>query len=99
MVRPAWPEPCAPRPPNAHEREELALLREAFAHSSAVQSHQSSWWRRLSNTDRRLLLALCGLDDSDHVAARSWPQLSESTRDALYRECRRLGRLLLPISR
>jgi hypothetical protein len=53
----------------------------------------------LSNTDRRLLLALCGLDDSDHVAARSWPQLTESTRNALYRECRRLGRLLLPISR
>lgn len=99
VLRPVLPERCAPRPPTPHEREALALLREAFAHSAAVQAHQSAWWSGLPTTDRRLLLALCGLNDSEQVAGRSWPQQSEATRDALYRESRRIGRLLLPISR
>lgn len=74
-------------------------MREAFAHSPAVQAHRAAWWSRLPKTDRRLLLALCGLDDSEQTAARSWPQQSEAVRDALFRECRRIGRLLAPISR
>lgn len=87
------------RPPSAHERETLALMREAFVHTNAVQERRTAWWRRLALADRRLLLALCGLDDSDECAQRSWPQLPQATQDALYRECRRIGRLLQPVSR
>ena len=85
------------RPPTPDEREQLALLREAFQHATGVQDWHSNWWDRLTLPDRRLLLAFCALDDSEESARRSWPQLLLRDRDLLVGECRRFARLLRPL--
>jgi hypothetical protein len=99
LAQPSPKRASHPRPPNAREREELALLREAFSHSRSVQEHFSEWWGSLYLPDRRLILALCGLDDSKEYAERSWRQHGPEHRDALIAECRRMSRLVRPISR
>lgn len=98
MASPSPPASSLPRRPNASEREIISLLREAFAHADKAQERRAAWWRRLALTDRRTLLALCGLDDSEEVAQRSWPQLAKAAQESLARECRRFGRLLQPMS-
>ncbi len=75
-------------------REHLSMLRESFLHKPEVQDWVGTWWARLSLDDRRLLLALAGLDDSVGAARRKWPQLLQENRDALLSECKRVARLV-----
>jgi hypothetical protein len=85
---------AAPRPPNSKEREALALLREAFQHSRDAQQRFASWWDAVKLADRRLLLAFCGLDDSEESARRKWHQLRQADRELFLGECRHLLRVL-----
>lgn len=75
-------------------KNRLAMLREVFAHSSGFQDWIAAWWDRLAADDRRLLLALAGLDDSIESARRPWLQLLQEHRDTLLHECKRVGRLI-----
>lgn len=75
-------------------KSRLAMLREAFAHSSGFQDWVADWWGKLSVTDRRLLLALAGLDDDEAAARRPWKQHLQQNRDALLSELKRIGRLI-----
>lgn len=52
-------------------REKLAMLRLEFETCAAVQDWRGRWWARLPLDDRRLVLALCGQDDSEESAARA----------------------------
>ena len=72
----------------------LVLLREAFAHSTGFQDWVAEWWARLQVSDRRLLLALAGLDDSEAAARRPWKQHLQENRDTLLTECKRVARLV-----
>ena len=75
-------------------KKRLAMLREAFAHSDGFQDWISAWWDRLAVDDRRLLLALAGLDDSAEAARRPWRQHMQEHRDTLLTECKRVARLI-----
>lgn len=72
----------------------LALLREAFAHGDRFQDWVGAWWSKLSINDRRLLLALAGLDDDEATARRPWKQQVQAHRDTLLAECKRVARLI-----
>lgn len=86
------------RPPTAAERANLAMLREVFLHHTpGVVDFLAGWWASLPIDQRRLLLAFCGLDDSEECAARPWPQHLQEHRDRLLTECKRLARLLHPL--
>jgi hypothetical protein len=90
----------APRPPTQAERRNLSLLREVFLHRAPAEGGSTAfefvaaWWFGMRVEERRLLLAFCGLDDSEESAARPWPQLLQEHRDRLLTECKRLARLL-----
>lgn len=81
-------------PAPAHVKEKIAMLRESFMHSAGVQDWIASWWSTLNLDDRRLLLALAGLDESPESARRPWKQHAQDTRDALISECKRVGRIV-----
>lgn len=72
----------------------LGMLREVFMHSSGFQDWVADWWSRLQIDDRRLLLALAGLDDSEEAARRPWKQHLQENRDKLVFELKRIGRLI-----
>lgn len=73
---------------------QLGMLRESFLHSNGMQDWVGRWWSQLQVNDRRTLLALSGLDDSQLMASRSWRMLRQEDRDALLIECKRVGRLV-----
>lgn len=75
-------------------KQRLALLRECFLHSSGFQDWVADWWAQLRIDDRRLLLALAGLDDSEKAARRQWRQQTQESRDVLLVECKRVARLV-----
>lgn len=75
-------------------REEIALLRESFQHSAPLQDWVAQWWGRLPLNDRRLLLALSGLDDSAEAASRHWLQLLQEHRDTVLKEAKRFLRMV-----
>lgn len=75
-------------------RERLAMLRESFMHAPGMQDWLSNWWQGLRLDDRRLLLALVGLEDGEAEARRPWKQHPEAHRDKIIGECKRVGRLL-----
>jgi hypothetical protein len=78
-------------PPEIKSR--LAMLREVFAHGPKHQDWIGDWWASMSVSDRRLLLALAGLDDSEESARRPWRNILQDTRDTLLTECKRVARL------
>lgn len=86
--------PRAVSPVVQRERAKLSMLREVFVHGTPYQDWVGDWWRSLSVEDRRLLLALCGYDDTEEAAARPWAQMLQEQRDKLLTECKRLGALL-----
>lgn len=75
-------------------RARLSMLRESFAHSGRYQDWVADWWGRLSINDRRTLLALAGMDDSEAAARRPWKQHLQQNRDELMAECKRIARLV-----
>lgn len=87
----------ATRLPSVAEREHFSMLREAFQQRPGVQGHLSEWWQHLLLSDRRIFLAMAGLDDSEESAGRRWPQLLEQHRTEVWSEARRIARLVAPI--
>lgn len=75
-------------------KAKLGMLREVFAHSTGYQDWAAAWWEKLRVDDRRLLLALAGLDESVEAARRPWKQHLQENRDTLLTECRRVARLV-----
>lgn len=75
-------------------KNKLAMLREVFAHSTGFQDWIAEWWARLRIDDRRLLLALAGLDESEEFARRPWKSHLLEDRDKLLSELKRIGRLI-----
>lgn len=79
-------------------RAMLPLLRESFMHSEgrvgAYQDGLSEWWGRIHINDRRLLLALVGLDDSEEYARRPWKQLLQADRDKAVSELKHIQKLI-----
>lgn len=78
----------------AEHRAKLAQLREVFMHSAGFQDWVGNWWHGLDVDDRRLLLALCGLDESEEYARRPWGLILQDHRDKLVFELKRIGRLI-----
>lgn len=78
-------------PPEIANR--LAMQRESFLHGEKVQAWVAGWWRGINMPDRRTLLALAGLDESEANARRPWDQYLQADRDALLAECKRMHRL------
>lgn len=75
-------------------RAKLGALRAEFLHATGCQDWLASWWASLPLDDRRLLLALCGLDDDEPAARRPWSLMLQDHRDVIVMECKRVARLL-----
>jgi hypothetical protein len=70
------------------------MLRESFAHGRGYQDGLAVWWSRIPQDERRLLLALVGLDDSEESARRPWPQFIQPDRDRMVAELKHIGRMV-----
>lgn len=81
----------------AEIKERLSLLREELAAGPQVQNWLSTWWAGLLPNDRRLLLAMAGLDDGEDVARRRLEQFRPTDRAVLVNECKRMLRLCDPV--